>query len=111
MLIEFICLFFPAVLCVCIFEKLNKVALGWRQWTYHFVLDATFINLFCFIVKSYVLDSGGQPLRPDGVNMTPHAALNYLIITIPAAVALAVFITFLFKKVKVEIEENGNEKE
>ena len=109
MLIEFICLFFPAVLCVCIYEKLNKVTLNRRRWLCHFVLDALFINLFCFAVKSFVLDSGCQPLRPDGVNMTPFAAMNYLIITIPAAIVLAVVTSFLFKNVKIEIEEDGNE--
>ena len=57
--------------------------------------------------KSYVLGSGGQPLRPDGINMTPHAALNYLIITVPAAVLLAVAAAFFSKNVSVKIEENG----
>ena len=31
MLIEAICLFFPAVLCVCIYEKLSKVTLSPRR--------------------------------------------------------------------------------
>ncbi len=110
MLIEAICLFAPAVLCVCIYEKLNKSALSLRRWGYHFVLDTLFINLFCFAVKSYILDTGGRPLRADGVTMTPHAALNYLILAVPAAVALAVVVSFLSKHVKVELEENTDEK-
>ena len=109
MLIEAICLFAPAILCVCIYEKLNKTTLGLRGWMYHFVFDTLFINLFCFAVKSWLLDSGGQPLRPDGVNMAPNAALNYLIITVPTAVILAVAAAFLTRRVKVEIEEDGNE--
>ena len=107
MLIEAICLFFPAVLCVCIYEKLSKGTLSPRRWLYTFALDTVCINLFCFAVKSYILGSGGQPLRPDGINMTPHAALNYLIITVPAAVLLAVAAAFFSKNVSVKIEENG----
>ncbi len=110
MLVEFICLFFPAVLCVCIYEKLNKCTLNRRQWAYHFILDALFINLFCFLIKTFVLGSGGQQLLYDGVNMTPHAALNYLIITIPSAVALAVVSTLLFKNVRFEVEDDADEK-
>ena len=109
MLIEIICLFFPALLCVCIYEKLSKVTLNIRHWLYAFALDTLCINLFCFAVNSCILGSGGQPLRPDGINMTPHAALNYLIITVPAAVLLAVAAAFFSKNVSVKIEENGNE--
>jgi hypothetical protein len=110
MLIEVICLFFPALLCVCIYERLTKITLCLRRWVYTFAFDTLFINLFCFAVKSYLLDSSGHPLRSDGISMTPHAALNYLLITIPFAVIWAVVAALLPQKVTVEIEANENEK-
>lgn len=110
MLIEIICLFFPALLCVCIYEKLSKVTLDIRHWLYAFALDTLCINLFCFAVNSYILGSGGQPLRPDGINMTPQAALDYLILAVPVAVVLAAGFSLLAKHVKLEVEEDGNEK-
>ena len=104
-MIAFMLLFFPAVLTNAIYEKLQKAPLGRKQWLYHFCGNSLFINLVCFAVKQIVLKSADAPLYTLNADITPHAAMNYLIMAIPTAVVLSFLQVLLRKHTKVEVEE------
>lgn len=104
-MIAFMLLFFPAVLATAIYEHLKKTPLGRKQWLYRYCGNVLFINLICFAAKQFLLDSADAPLYTFGADITPHAAMNYLIMAIPTAVILSFLQTLLSKHTKVEIEE------
>lgn len=104
-MIAFMILFFPAVLATAIYEGLKKTSLGRKQWLYRYCANVLFINLFCFLVKLVVLKSADAPLYTSNLDISPHAALNYLIMAIPAAVIFGFLQVLVNKKVKTEIEE------
>lgn len=108
-MIAFICLFFPAVLGVWLFEHLQKTSLGRKQWLYRFCTNTLLINGICFGAKRFLLDTAGEPFCSLYADTTPAAALNYLIMAIPAGVVV-VFLQVLFTKhaaITVEDEENA----
>lgn len=104
-MIAFMLLFFPAVLTNAIYEKLQKTTLRRKQWLYRYCGNALFINLVCFAVKQILLKTADAPLYTLNADITPHAAMNYLIIAIPTAVILSFFQVLLNKHTKVEVEE------
>lgn len=110
-MIAFICLFFPAVLSVWMYEKLTKADLSIKNWLYHYTLNTTAINLFCFLIKKVVLGTAGDPFYTLSVDTTPSAALNYLIVAIPTAVLLVFFKVLLSKTVRVTAEDERDEKD
>ena len=109
-MITFICLFFPAVLSVFAYEKLMKKDLRAKQWIYLYVTGVLFTNLGCFFIKSMVLGTGGTPIFDLYSDMPPSGAMNYLIMTIPIAIALAVVEALLEKTLKFSIEDSENGK-
>ena len=104
-MIAFMILFFPAVLATAIYEGLKKTSLGRKQWLYRYCANVLFINLFCFLVKLAVLGTADAPLYTTSLDITPHAALNYLVMAIPAAVIFSFLQVLVNKKVKTEVEE------
>lgn len=105
MMIAFMVLFFPSVLATAIYEGLEKTSLGRKQWLYRYCTNTLFINLFCFLVKQVVLGTADAPLYVSGIDMSPHAALNYLIMAIPTAVVFSFLQVLLNKHVKTEVTE------
>lgn len=104
-MIAFICLFFPAVLGVWLFEHLQKATLRRRQWMYRYCANTIFINVICFAVKRFLLDTAAAPLSSLYADATPSAALNYLIMAIPAAVIVAFLQVVFAKHATVTVEE------
>lgn len=104
-MIAFILLFFPAVLATAIYEGLKRTSLGRKQWLYRYCTNVLFINLVCFAIKQFVLGTADAPLYTSGLDITPHAAMNYLIMAIPTAVILSFLQVLLNKHVKTEVEE------
>ncbi len=104
-MIAFIVLFFPAVLATAIYEGLKKTSLGRKQWLYRYCANVLFINLFCFLVKLAVLGTADAPLYTASMDITPHAAVNYLVMAIPAAVIFSFLQVLAKKHTKTEIEE------
>ena len=107
-MVAFICLFFPAVLAVGIFEHLRKGPLSRRKWLYRYCTDVALINGICFAVKRYLLDTAADPFASAVADLTPSAALNYLIMAIPTAIILAVMQALAAKHVTVTVEEEKN---
>lgn len=110
-MIAFIVFFFPAVLSVWMFEALRKSQLDKKQWFYHFVLNAVFINFICFAVKKYILHTASSVIFSIAADMTPAVACNYLIIAIPLAVFLAFVKVFFSKHIRVEVAHKDSDEE
>ena len=109
-MIAFICLFFPAVISVWIYERLMKCRLAARQWCYHYVLSNLAVNFVCFLVKKVFLHTAGLPLYSLSTDATPDTALKYLIMAVPAAAVFAVLASLLKKHVKLTVEETVDAK-
>lgn len=107
-MIAFICLFFPAVLGVAIYEHLRKQKLCRRQWFYRYCTNVVFINMICFAVKRFLLGTGGDAFTGVGGDATPATAVNYLVMAIPVAVVLVFLQVLLGKHANVTLEDDAN---
>lgn len=108
-MIAFICLFFPAVVSVWIYDLLIKKQ-SKRQLIFRFCLNALIINGICFAVKSFLLSTGGELLYSFYGDMTPNVAVRYLIMAFPVCLLLGLVEVFLTKNVKVTVtDEKENE--
>ena len=105
-MIAMICLFFPAVLAMWIFEYVEKVDLSCKQWGYRYCANVMLINFICFMVKKLVLNSGAEVMWNLQTDMLPSVAANYLIMAVPVAAAAAVIQVLLYRHVEIEVEEN-----
>lgn len=110
-MIAFIVYFFPAVVSLWIYEKLNKQTLSPKDWIYRFCLNTTLINGICFAVKKWILHTATVSLSSFSADMTPDVACNYLIIALLLSAAFAVAEVFLSRHVRVEIENDNAPKE
>lgn len=110
-MIKFICLFFPALICVWLYEHLSKAELTHKRWAYRYGLDVLLINGIIFAVKQYLLKTGALPLADPSGDMLPAAACNYLLMAFSLAAALAVAQVFASRHTKLTIEENCDEKQ
>lgn len=107
-MITFICLFFPAVLSVWLYEKLKKAELSPKKWAYRYALNTVLINFACFLTKSVVLNTAALPLYTADVDMYPSAALNYLIMALVAMVVITFVEIFTEKSAKITIEDEAD---
>lgn len=110
-MIAFICLFFPAVVCVWIYELLIKKSLLRRQLIYRFCFNTLVINALCFAVKSFLLSTGAEPIFTLYIDMTPNIAVRYLIMALPTSIILGLVEVFLTKNVKVTVSDEKEDKE
>ena len=107
-MIALICLFFPAVLGVWFFEHLQKTPLSRRQWVYRYCANVIFINCICFAAKRFLLDTAAAPFASLVTDVTPAAALNYLIMAVPATVIVAFLQVVFTKHATITAEEQKN---
>ena len=110
-MIAFICLFFPAVICIWIYELLIKRNLTKRQLVFFFCLNTLFINGVCFALKSFFFATGSEPFYTFVSDMTPNVAVRYLFIALPLGAVLALIEVFLTKNVKVTVSDEKDDKE
>ena len=108
-MIQFICLFFPGVLSVWLYEYLSKNDLSRKKWFCRYTLNVLLINVFCFAVKHYFLKTAMLSLADPSGDMLPSAALNYCIIAVPMAIVFAVVQAFLGKHAALTVEGAENE--
>ncbi len=101
----FICLFFPAVVSLRIYEALRREKLTLKQCVYHYRTDALLINPTCLGVQTILLGSGGAPLSEGSWAMRPSAAFVYLLMALCCGVFLAVFHVLLSRHMAVAVEE------
>ena len=107
-MIAFICLFFPAVVSVCFYEKLSRKDLARKQWIYCYAAYVLMINFSCFFMKSIIRNSGDLPMFDLYHDMLPFDAMKYLIIAVPFVVAIPVVQALLSKHIQITVEEDSN---
>ena len=105
-MMNIIVLVLPAVLSVWLWEIFSKKHLSKRNWIYLLSLNVMLINLGVFGVKRWVLDTATKALSSMTQDMTPLVAMNYLIMAIPAAIALAVVEQFVHSKIRICVESD-----
>ncbi len=112
-MVAFICLFFPAVISVWVFDCLTRRDLSMKQFIYHFCLNTVLINLAYFFVKLLFMRNADLPLYDPATDMLPIGAIKYLLAAVPIGVAIVLIEVLLFRNVKISVEEdrNGKEKE
>lgn len=103
-MIAFICLFFPAIVSVYIFESLTKINLNLKQLLFRFCTNTLLINALCFIAKKILFKTAADPLYYFSTDMTPSTALNYILLAVIFAVAITIAEVLLSKKIKITIE-------
>lgn len=103
-MITFIVLFLPAVLSVWLWEVFSKNHLCKRNWVYLLSLNILLINFGCFAVKKWILYTASNVMASLMADMTPSVAVNYLIMAIPAAVALALVEKIVYNKIRIRVE-------
>ncbi len=107
-MIAFICLFFPSILGLWLFESLSKQKLTVKQCVYRGCTYALVSNFICFAVKKIVLHTAAASVMVGG-DMTPGIAFNYLVIVIPVVVVLVIFEILFSKKITISVEDVKNE--
>ncbi len=108
-MVLFICLLFPAVLSVWIYEAVSKKQLSKKQWLYRYCLNVLLINGFVFLVKKFILGTSAELLAPVASEMPPEYAIRYLAVAVPATIALGVLEMFLSKHTKMTVEEDEDD--
>ncbi len=99
-----ICLLFPAVISLMLYEKLNATQLRPRQALCLYAVFDLLVNGLVLAVKTYILKTGQTVMLSDG-DIAPSVAVNYLIMAIPTAVAVGVICALLRKNTSIEKEE------
>ncbi len=107
-MVQFICLFFPALVSVLIYEKLKKDAMTTRKYICMYALFNLGINFVCFFVKTLILRTGSILMNAAG-DMTPDIALRYLVMAIPLGVIAPVVLALIGKHSDVHIEDVPDE--
>ncbi len=110
-MISAICIFFPAVLSVWLFEALSKQNLTLKPWIYRFSLNSVIVNGLVFMVKWLVTDTSSELLALPSADMTPDVAIRYLVMALPIAAVAAVVEALLVGKITVSVSEENDESE
>lgn len=108
-MLAFICLFFPAVTSVWLFESLAKTEFSLKESIMRFCTNALIINLLCITVKKFFFATGENPLCSEG-DMVPNVAFVYIIMALFFAICVTIFEVIFSKKIKsVTAEEVSDE--
>lgn len=96
----FVCVFFPPVLSVLLFEKITKTALSAKHWAYMYAFSGALGNLISvFLIKwvthLYVLDV-------ESINFL----IDYLIFSLAAACLIPIFTALLKKHIQIWVDGN-----
>lgn len=103
-MVSFICLFFPAVVALWLFEKVNHYNFNLKKMLYIYCIFNLCINGSCFFVKEYILDTGMYTLTGNMKDMSITAAFHYLIMAIPLSFIFPLMSTVLSRNTKITKE-------
>ena len=111
-MLAFISLFFPAAVCVWLFEALAKTEFSLKETVMRFCADALIINFLCLLVKKFIFGTGAAPLCENG-DMTPNVAVVYITMSLVfgAIITVVQVIFFLFFTITVEEDSDEADKE
>ena len=110
-MITFIILFFPAVISLFIFERINNTTLSKRTLIYLFTTNILIINITCFAVKLFFTGGANKPFDELLNNMTPFDAFIYILISLVVAVLAVLVESFIRKNIEVSIEVKDEKKQ
>lgn len=107
-MVALICLVFPAVVSVWIYEALSRKNLTGKKWGYLFALNCLLILFVCVLIMRLFLGNAHEYV----LNWDMHLqhACNYLVLAIPATVVLPVMEVLLGENVKITVEDQADEK-
>lgn len=98
-----IALLVPAVLSVWAWEAVSKSSISNKKWVYLYSLNVTLINLVCFAIKRWIRHTGENSIA----DMSPSAAINYIVVAVIVAIVLTLVEVFLYKRVRIQIESGS----
>lgn len=107
-MIAFICLFFPAVVSLWIYEAAYKHRSSVRQLVYRFCLNTVVINFICFLVFFTWLKTAENPLYLAEYDLTPVNAIIYTLISMPSAVIIGLVESVVSKNAVISVEEKAD---
>lgn len=97
----FVCLFLPAVLSVCIYEKLLKRDLAPKACIQLYAVAAVFVNLLSWVVLRIKFAVYYFDVYDSDV------LIKFLAVAVIAAAAFGVVAALLNKNVKVQVEDEN----
>lgn len=110
-MLTFICLFFPAVLFVWVFEGLSRKEVSRRKWVYLYSTGVIAVNLMCWLTRRFVFQTAHVTFANVQTGITFAEASEYMILALPFALVLGALAALLSKRVHIQIEDSGDEKE
>ena len=110
-MVQFICLFFPAIVSLGIFEAISKRTEKVKASIFRFALNTIIINFGVFAVKMYISDTASNPLTYGFNDMTPESALFFMVIAVPLAVITGLIKSLIIKNVETSVGQDNNEAE
>ena len=108
-MIQFMCIVFPAVISVWVFEAISKTKLDLKGWIYRFATNALITNMAVLLLKKFVSHTSSEFLAMPGADMVPEVAIRYVVMALPIALAVAVVSALLPKALKVSVEDDQKE--
>lgn len=103
-MVSFICLFFPAVVALWLFEKVNHYHFNLKKMLYNYCIFNLCINGICFFIKEYLLNTGMYTLTGSMKDMSVTAAFHYLVMAIPLSIIFPLIATVLSRNIKITKE-------
>lgn len=94
----FISLFFPAIISVCICDRLYGGKMRKRSCIYLYAASNVAVNIICAVFKRFLFETADAELVTYLGDMTPSIMLNYMIIAVPTAVIVGCIAALLGKK-------------
>ena len=104
-MLELLCLFFPAIPGTALTERLLQKRLTGKETLYLYSVECLCINFFVFLIKRFLFHSAIVPLNPQE-GMTISAAMNYLIVALPAVPVFAFLTALVLKKADIRLERD-----
>ncbi len=105
LMIEFICLFLPALVCVSIFEKLKKNRLSVRDFIFLYAFDNIIINGIIFAAKKFVFRTGDMVFGSFQSDTTPTAGFSFLLLGMFFSIILAFVEVIISQNFEVKVKE------
>ena len=105
---RFICLFFPSLLALWIFEHLAKTNLSLKRTAYLYAFNVIVINVFVMLINRYVLRIE-QKVAANLVEFSTPGFVYYLAVAVPLSAFMGLMERFWHKFVQVTVEKNIDE--
>ncbi len=108
-MIDFICLFFPAVVSLGLHTVLRRRLPSVAGGIFRYVTYGVVINLLGFLINEYVLFDGAYFPFVTGGNMDSANGLVYLAVVAVLALLIPIFEIVFLKNITITVEEDTDE--